>query len=239
MLIELQGVVKTYSLGKTAVRALDGIDLKIDTGEYVALMGPSGSGKSTLMHILGCLDTPDAGNYHFDGEDTARLNDLQLARLRNRAFGFVFQSFNLLPRLSALANVELPMLYAGFPRRERIRRAAELLNLVGLGDRLHHRPNELSGGEMQRVAIARALANEPRVILADEPTGNLDSRTGAEIMALFDRLAAEGRTIIIVTHDPGIAEHARRVVRLRDGKIVSDSAPGLTPNPAPAPAGES
>lgn len=222
MLIRLQGVFKSYSLGKTVVRALNGISLEISRGEYVALMGPSGSGKSTLMHILGCLDTPDAGSYFFDGDDTARFNDRELARLRNRAFGFVFQSFNLLPRLSALANVELPMLYAGIRRRARIKRATELLELVGLGDRLRHKPNELSGGEMQRVAIARALANEPEVILADEPTGNLDSRTGAEIMRLFDRLAEEGKTVVIVTHDPGIAEHCRRIVRLRDGEIVAD-----------------
>ncbi len=222
MLIRLQGVFKSYSLGKTVVRALNGIGLEISRGEYVALMGPSGSGKSTLMHILGCLDTPDAGSYFFDGTDTARFNDRELARLRNRAFGFVFQSFNLLPRLSALANVELPMLYAGIRRRARIKRATELLELVGLGDRLRHKPNELSGGEMQRVAIARALANEPEVILADEPTGNLDSRTGAEIMRLFDRLAEEGKTVVIVTHDPGIAEHCRRIVRLRDGEIVAD-----------------
>ncbi len=222
MLIRLQGVFKSYSLGKTVVRALNGISLEISRGEYVALMGPSGSGKSTLMHILGCLDTPDAGSYFFDDTDTARFNDRELARLRNRAFGFVFQSFNLLPRLSALANVELPMLYAGIGRRARIKRATELLELVGLGDRLRHKPNELSGGEMQRVAIARALANEPEVILADEPTGNLDSRTGAEIMRLFDRLAEEGKTVVIVTHDPGIAEHCRRIVRLRDGEIVAD-----------------
>ncbi|MEN9978801.1 MAG: ABC transporter ATP-binding protein [candidate division WOR-3 bacterium] len=221
-MIRLQGVFKSYSLGKTVVRALNGISLEISRGEYVALMGPSGSGKSTLMHILGCLDTPDAGSYFFDGDDTARFNDRELARLRNRAFGFVFQSFNLLPRLSALANVELPMLYAGIRRRARIKRATELLELVGLGDRLRHKPNELSGGEMQRVAIARALANEPEVILADEPTGNLDSRTGAEIMRLFDRLAEEGKTVVIVTHDPGIAEHCRRIVRLRDGEIVAD-----------------
>ncbi|MEO0009397.1 MAG: ABC transporter ATP-binding protein [candidate division WOR-3 bacterium] len=221
-MIRLQGVFKSYSLGKTVVRALNGISLEISRGEYVALMGPSGSGKSTLMHILGCLDTPDAGSYFFDGTDTARFNDRELARLRNRAFGFVFQSFNLLPRLSALANVELPMLYAGIRRRARIKRATELLELVGLGDRLRHKPNELSGGEMQRVAIARALANEPEVILADEPTGNLDSRTGAEIMRLFDRLAEEGKTVVIVTHDPGIAEHCRRIVRLRDGEIVAD-----------------
>lgn len=209
-------------MGKTVVRALNRVSLEIGAGEYVALMGPSGSGKSTLMHILGCLDRPDAGHYYFEENNTVLLGDLQLARLRNRAFGFVFQNFNLLPRLSSLANVELPMLYAGVGRRERVRRATELLNLVGLGERLTHRPNELSGGEMQRVAIARALANEPRVILADEPTGNLDSRTGSEIMSLFDRLAAEGRTVVIVTHDPGIAEHARRILRLRDGEIVED-----------------
>lgn len=224
MLIRLKDIFKSYSLGKTVVRALNGISLEISRGEYVALMGPSGSGKSTLMHILGCLDTPDAGSYFFDGTDTARFNDRELARLRNRAFGFVFQSFNLLPRLSALANVELPMLYAGVGRRARINRATELLELVGLGDRLRHKPNELSGGEMQRVAIARALANEPEVILADEPTGNLDSRTGAEIMRLFDRLAEEGKTVVIVTHDPGIAEHCRRIVRLRDGEIVADES---------------
>lgn len=224
MLIRLQGVFKSYSLGKAVVRALNGINLAISRGEYVALMGPSGSGKSTLMHILGCLDTPDAGSYFFNGEDTARLNDRELAQLRNRAFGFVFQSFNLLPRLSALANVELPMLYAGIGRRIRVKRATELLELVGLGERLRHKPNELSGGEMQRVAIARALANEPEVILADEPTGNLDSRTGAEIMRLFDRLAEEGKTVVIVTHDPGIAEHCRRIVRLRDGEIVADDS---------------
>jgi len=224
VLIRLKDIFKSYSLGKTVVRALNGISLEISRGEYVALMGPSGSGKSTLMHILGCLDTPDAGSYFFDGTDTARFNDRELARLRNRAFGFVFQSFNLLPRLSALANVELPMLYAGVGRRARINRATELLELVGLGDRLRHKPNELSGGEMQRVAIARALANEPEVILADEPTGNLDSRTGAEIMRLFDRLAEEGKTVVIVTHDPGIAEHCRRIVRLRDGEIVADES---------------
>jgi putative ABC transport system ATP-binding protein len=236
MLIELHEVVKTYSLGKTEVRALNGVNLEIDTGEYVALMGPSGSGKSTLMHILGCLDTPDTGQYLFTGQDTARLNDRQLARLRNRAFGFVFQNFNLLPRLSALAQVELPMLYAGINRRDRIKRANELLNLVGLKDRLHHRPNELSGGEMQRVAIARALANEPRVILADEPTGNLDSRSGAEIMSLFDRLAGQGRTIIIVTHDPAIAEHTRRIIRLRDGQIIHEqTVQSLPANPVSPP----
>lgn len=204
------------------MRALNSVSLQIDAGEYVALMGPSGSGKSTLMHILGCLDKPDSGQYLFNGDDTSQLDDFQLARLRNRAFGFVFQNFNLLPRLSALANVELPMLYAGTPRAERLRRAKELLQMVGLGDRIFHRPNELSGGEMQRVAIARALANSPNVILADEPTGNLDSKTGAEIMQMFDRLADEGNTVIVVTHDQTIANHARRLVRLCDGAIVQE-----------------
>jgi putative ABC transport system ATP-binding protein len=215
-------VTKIYYLGKTAVRALDGISLSIEKGEYVALMGPSGSGKSTLMHILGCLDTPTTGKYLFNGADTSQLSDTELARLRNKEFGFVFQNFNLLPRLSALANVELPLLYAGVGRKERLRRATELLTMVGLGDRLHHRSNELSGGEMQRVAIARALANQPAVILADEPTGNLDSRTGSEIMRLFDTLAQEGNTIVLVTHDKTIAEHARRTIKLKDGKVVEE-----------------
>jgi len=222
LLIKTEAIVKTYSLGKTVVKALDGINLEIEKGEYIALMGPSGSGKSTLMHILGCLDSPDSGRYFFDGADIAQKSDSELARLRNRAFGFVFQNYSLLPRLSALANVSLPLLYAGASRKERQRRARELLEMVGLLDRLNHRPNELSGGEMQRVAIARALANRPTVILADEPTGNLDSKTGIEIMRLFDRLAAEGNTILIVTHDLTIAQHARRIERLKDGKIVSE-----------------
>ncbi len=225
MLIQTEALVKDYSLGKTVVRALAGVSLTIEGGEYVALMGPSGSGKSTLMHILGCLDTPTSGRYLFKGEDTARFNDTELARLRNKEFGFVFQNFNLLPRLTALANVELPMLYAGISRRERLRRATELLELMGLKERRHHRSNELSGGEMQRVAIARALANKPAVILADEPTGNLDSRTGSEIMNLFDQLAGIGNTVIIVTHDPTIARHARRIVQLKDGIIVNDGSP--------------
>lgn len=222
MLIKIEQVTKIYSLGKSAVRALDGISLAIEKGEYVALMGPSGSGKSTLMHILGCLDTPTSGKYLFNGADTSQLSDNELARLRNKEFGFVFQNFNLLPRLSALANVELPMLYAGVGRKERLRRATELLTMVGLGDRLNHRSNELSGGEMQRVAIARALANSPAVILADEPTGNLDSRTGSEIMHLFDTLAQEGNTVILVTHDKTVADHARRTIKLKDGKIVEE-----------------
>jgi putative ABC transport system ATP-binding protein len=222
VLIKIEQVTKIYSLGKSAVRALDGISLAIEKGEYVALMGPSGSGKSTLMHILGCLDTPTSGKYLFNGADTSQLSDNELARLRNKEFGFVFQNFNLLPRLSALANVELPMLYAGVGRKERLRRATELLTMVGLGDRLNHRSNELSGGEMQRVAIARALANSPAVILADEPTGNLDSRTGSEIMHLFDTLAQEGNTVILVTHDKTVADHARRTIKLKDGKIVEE-----------------
>ncbi|NPV13898.1 ABC transporter ATP-binding protein [candidate division WOR-3 bacterium] len=221
-MIKIEQVTKIYSLGKSAVRALDGISLAIEKGEYVALMGPSGSGKSTLMHILGCLDTPTSGKYLFNGADTSQLSDNELARLRNKEFGFVFQNFNLLPRLSALANVELPMLYAGVGRKERLRRATELLTMVGLGDRLNHRSNELSGGEMQRVAIARALANSPAVILADEPTGNLDSRTGSEIMHLFDTLAQEGNTVILVTHDKTVADHARRTIKLKDGKIVEE-----------------
>lgn len=222
MLLKIEQVTKIYSLGKTAVRALNGVSLTIEKGEYLALMGPSGSGKSTLMHILGCLDTPTTGKYFFNGDDTSQLSDTELAQLRNKEFGFVFQNFNLLPRLSALANVELPLLYAGVGRKERIRRATELLTMVGLGDRLRHRSNELSGGEMQRVAIARALANQPAVILADEPTGNLDSRTGNEIMQLFDSLAREGNTIILVTHDKTVADHARRSVMLKDGKIVEE-----------------
>lgn len=220
MLLQVENLTKIYSLGKTSVRALDGVSLEIEEGEYVALMGPSGSGKSTLMHILGCLDRPTSGIYRFNGQDTAFLNDTELARLRNQKFGFVFQNFNLLPRLSALANVQLPMLYAGVNRRERINRAVELLNMVGLGDRVNHRPSELSGGEMQRVAIARALANKPTVLLADEPTGNLDSKTGGEIMNIFDRLAQEGNTIVLVTHDPTVARYARRLIRLQDGKVV-------------------
>jgi putative ABC transport system ATP-binding protein len=221
LLIKTEQLVKSYCAGAVEVRALDGVTLEIASGEYVALMGASGSGKSTLMHVLGCLDTPTSGKYWFDGRDVTTLNDVELAGLRNREIGFVFQSFNLLARLSAQANVQLPMVYAGTPLKERTARAAELLDLVGLKDRMKHRPNELSGGEMQRVAIARSLANKPRIILADEPTGNLDSHTGKDIMSLFDDLAAKGNTIILVTHDQAIAEHARRVIRLSDGVIVS------------------
>lgn len=220
MLIRTENLVKSYCTGAVELRAVDGVSLEIDQGEYVALMGPSGSGKSTLMHVLGCLDTPTSGRYWFDGREVSRLSDEELAHLRNREIGFVFQSFNLLGRLSALANVQLPMVYAGIKPKERRTRAEAMLELVGLKDRMKHKPNELSGGEMQRVAIARALANRPRVLLADEPTGNLDSRTGGDIMQLFDSLAGQGNTIILVTHDQNVANHARRTVRMIDGRVV-------------------
>lgn len=225
-LIRTERLTKVYGSGKTEVRALCGVSLKVESGEYIALMGPSGSGKSTLMHLLGCLDTPTEGRYWFSGQDVTALDDIELARLRNREIGFVFQSFNLLPRLTAASNVQLPMVYAGTRPKHRAERARQLLELVGLGDRVNHRSNELSGGEMQRVALARALANRPSLILADEPTGNLDSTTSREIMSLFGDLAEQGNTIIVVTHDPGVAGHARRVVRLRDGMVEGD-APGV------------
>jgi putative ABC transport system ATP-binding protein len=221
LLIRTEDVTKAYRTGKLEVRALNGVSVEIEQGEYVALMGPSGSGKSTLMHLLGCLDTPTSGKYWFDAKDVTTLPDAELARLRNREIGFVFQSFNLLARLSAQANVQLPMIYAGVPPRERRARSAEMLELVGLKDRMKHKPSELSGGEMQRVAIARALGNRPRVLLADEPTGNLDSRTGQDIMRLFDTLAGKGNTVILVTHDQNVAGHARRIIRMVDGQIAS------------------
>lgn len=221
--IEIAGVYKIYQLGKTEVRALDGVDLRIRPNDYLAVMGPSGSGKSTLMNLLGCLDTPTRGTYLFEGEDVAAMSDDELADIRNRRIGFVFQSFNLLPRATTLRNVELPLIYAGLSRDERLDRAAEALHKVGLGDRLDHRPNELSGGQRQRVAIARALVNQPSVILADEPTGNLDSRTGEEIMRVFEDLYQQGNTIIVVTHEDDIAHHARRILRLRDGRVESDT----------------
>tara|TARA_B110000438_G_C15791568_1_gene640913 strand:+ start:977 stop:1681 length:705 start_codon:yes stop_codon:yes gene_type:complete len=221
-LIQITGVTKVYDLGRTQVHALAGIDLILYDSEYVAIMGPSGSGKSTLMNMLGCLDTPTAGDYLFAGEDVARMSDNQLADIRNRRIGFVFQSFNLLPRSSTLRNVELPLVYTGISRSERTQRAEAALERVGLGDRMDHRPNELSGGQRQRVAIARALVTEPSIILADEPTGNLDSKTGIEIMALFDELQSQGHTIILVTHEEDIAKHASRHIRLRDGLIESD-----------------
>lgn len=229
-LYHLEGVEKVYRLGSVAVPALRGISLEISAGEFVAIMGPSGSGKSTLLHILGGLDRPTAGVLKFEGQDLLTMSDNKLAQLRNREIGFVFQQFYLLPRADALRNVALPLLYTGISRRERQRRTQVALERVGLGNRVHHRPDQLSGGERQRVAIARALVNDPAVILADEPTGNLDTQTGQEILALFRHLHEEGRTIIIVTHEPYVAEQAQRVVHLRDGLIVQDKvSPGEIP----------
>jgi putative ABC transport system ATP-binding protein len=222
LVIEIDRVTKLYQMGEETIHALRGITLSIRRNEYLAVMGPSGSGKSTLMNMLGCLDTPTAGLYEFNGKNVAHMTDDELAEIRNREIGFVFQTFNLLPRSNALHNVELPLIYAGVAPHERRQRALRALENVGLGDRVHHRPNELSGGQRQRVAIARALVNSPSIILADEPTGNLDSRTGEEIMALFEQLYEQGNTIIVVTHEEDIARHARRVVRLRDGLIESD-----------------
>jgi putative ABC transport system ATP-binding protein len=220
--IEIKDVAKTYTMGDLEVRALGGVSLQIQPGELMAIMGPSGSGKSTLMNILGALDIPTSGVYRLDGQDVSRMLGDRLAEIRNRKIGFVFQSFNLLPRTSALANVELPLIYAGESNGRK--RCIAALEMVGLGDRIHHRPNELSGGQQQRVAIARALVNNPSIILADEPTGNLDSKSGAEVMRIFQELNVErGITIIFVTHEPDIAEHTRRIVRLQDGLIVSDN----------------
>jgi len=221
-IIQITGVSKIYDLGRTQVRALAGVDLRIYPNDYVAIMGPSGSGKSTLMNMLGCLDTPSAGQYFFAGEDVAKMSDNQLADIRNRRIGFVFQSFNLLPRATTLRNVELPLVYAGVRKEERMQRAHAALAQVGLADRAQHRPNELSGGQRQRVAVARALVTQPTILLADEPTGNLDSKTGVEIMELFENLYQHGHTIILVTHEDDIARHARRLVHLRDGLIESD-----------------
>jgi putative ABC transport system ATP-binding protein len=224
MLIDVRNLVKTYQIGTVEVNALRGVDLHIQKNEYVAVMGPSGSGKSTLMNILGCLDTPSSGEYDLAGEVVSQMNDDQLADIRNRQIGFVFQTFNLLPRANALHNVELPLIYAGIPAAKRRAMAMEALQRVGLGDRFHHKPNELSGGQRQRVAIARALINNPSIIFADEPTGNLDTTTGDEIMQIFEELHRQGNTIILVTHEEYIAEHALRIVRLRDGKIERDEA---------------
>ncbi len=224
MLIQVEDVHKIYQLGVHRVHALRGVTLFIQEGEYLAIMGASGSGKSTLMNILGCLDTPTSGSYRLKGSQVDRLDDDELAAIRNREIGFVFQTFNLLPRSTAVQNVELPLIYAGRSAAERESRAREALQAVGLQERIHHRPNELSGGQNQRVAIARALVNKPSILLADEPTGNLDSRTSDEIMEILDALHARGHTIIIVTHEEEIAAHARRIVRLRDGAIESDLA---------------
>jgi putative ABC transport system ATP-binding protein len=226
LVIEIDGVTKLYRMGDEIIHALRGVTLDIRRNEYLAIMGPSGSGKSTLMNMLGCLDTPTAGRYHFNRRDVSQMDDDELADIRNREIGFVFQTFNLLPRSDALHNVELPLIYAGMKPHDRRDRATQALENVGLGDRMHHKPNELSGGQRQRVAIARALVNNPSIILADEPTGNLDSKTGAEIMVLFEQLYDQGNTIIVVTHEEDIARHARRIVRLRDGLIESDALAG-------------
>lgn len=222
MLIQVEGVRKIYEVGIQKIEAIAGVDLEIDSNEYVAIMGPSGSGKSTFMNILGCLDSPTEGTYYLNGQLVSNLSDDELARIRNKEIGFVFQTFNLLPRATALQNVELPLIYGGIPAEERRHRSKEALDAVGLADRAVHRPNELSGGQRQRVALARALVNRPSIILADEPTGNLDSRTGEEIMLIFEKIHGAGNTIIIVTHEEYIAEHANRIVRLLDGKIESD-----------------
>jgi putative ABC transport system ATP-binding protein len=222
LVIDIQGVTKLYRMGEETVHALRGVALQVHSNEYMAIMGPSGSGKSTLMNMLGCLDTPTSGHYQFNGKDVSSMSDDELASIRNREIGFVFQTFNLLPRSTSLHNVELPLIYAGLPPHERRERARQALHNVGLGDRMLHKPNELSGGQRQRVAIARALVNHPSIILADEPTGNLDSRTGEEIMQLFDTIYEQGNTIIVVTHEEDIARHARRTIRLHDGLIESD-----------------
>ena len=221
-LIETQDLWKTYVMGSEEIHALRGVSIQLERGEYVAIMGPSGSGKSTLMNLIGCLDTPSKGLYLLNSKKVSDMNDDELARIRNEEIGFVFQTFNLLPRATALHNVELPLVYAGVPSKDRQTRARQALDRVELGDRMTHRPNELSGGQRQRVAIARALVNNPSILLADEPTGNLDSKTGVEIMSLFDRLHKGGNTIILVTHEADIAAHAHRVIHIRDGQIEDD-----------------
>lgn len=220
--ISIKELTKIYIMGTTQVKALQGVSLDIERNEYVALMGPSGSGKSTLMNLLGCLDTPTNGEYWLNGTNVSTMTDGELAEVRNKEIGFVFQTFNLLPRLSSLENVALPLVYAGMSRAQRHNRAQEVLDAVGLGDRVHHKPNELSGGQRQRVAIARALVNNPSIILADEPTGNLDTKTSIEIMGIFEEIHKQGNTVILVTHEPDIADHAHRIIRLRDGLIETD-----------------
>lgn len=222
-IIELRHVTKTYLMGTQVIHALAGVDLEVQKNEYLALMGPSGSGKSTLMNILGCLDVPTSGEYILNNQAVEKMSDDELAYVRNKEIGFVFQTFNLLPRLSALENVMLPLIYAGTSKKERIERGEEVMGLVGLTDRMHHKPNELSGGQRQRVAIARALVNKPSIILADEPTGNLDTKTSYEIMQIFDEIQDQGNTVILVTHEEDIAQYAKRVVRLRDGLKESDT----------------
>jgi putative ABC transport system ATP-binding protein len=222
-IIKLTEIKKIYQMGSQEVRALNGVSLNIYKNEYVAIMGPSGSGKSTMMNVVGCLDTPSSGEYILNGNHVSKMSDDELATVRNKEIGFVFQTFNLLPRSNCLANVELPLIYAGIRPAERKKLASDALERVGLGDRMDHRPNELSGGQRQRVAIARALVNKPSILLADEPTGNLDSKTGIEIMSLFDELYKQGNTIIVVTHEEEIAAHARRIIRLRDGLLESDT----------------
>ena len=227
-IIDIKGITRNFPLGNEVVKVLKGIDLSINKGEYVALMGPSGSGKSTLMNLLGCLDTPTGGTYILNGKDVSKMSDNELAEIRNKEIGFVFQTFNLLPRTTALDNVALPMVYAGYKKPERNERASQVLTQVGLEDRMDHKPNQLSGGQRQRVAVARALVNHPSIILADEPTGNLDSKTSVEIMNLFNEIHANGNTVILVTHEEDIAAYAHRVIRLRDGVIESDK---VNPNP--------